>query len=260
MAYHNLILVSVPFLVMYFIKAWFESTLACQLTNVFLPKSKKLYTFSDFETWLINKPYFIHSLLTCPICLAWHISWSIVTGIALVTFLTTGIILDFILCAIAFAVSSWLAASFGTLGNPVVVNRVVQQDKPKTRKPRKEKAKDTDTPPPAQTDTEEPKQSILEIKDIGGHLVEIDSAGKSKLIGKTKLLEEHVENVFSETTECNFPGCAEHRAEYFKQLKIMEDSYASKGVKCPECNKAGLKRRFYDKIKAEFESKQNVSN
>jgi hypothetical protein len=165
--------------------------------------------------------------------------------------------LDFILCFIAFAVSSWLTSHIGTSGNSVTAS---QQDKPKTRKPRKDKIKDTTTNAPQQTGPVEPKKSILEIKDIGGHLVEIDSSGKSKLIGKTKLLEEYVENVFSETAECNFSGCAEYRVEYFKQLKTMEDSYASKGVKCPECNKAGLKRRFYDKIKAEFESKQNVSS
>lgn len=253
---HNTILLAAPFFVAYFIKAWFESTLACTVFNIFRSKKNKMYSFSDFENWILGKSLTLHSLLTCPICVALHLSYTTVIALSAVNYWLKGATPDVVLAIVTVSASAFFGAF---INSPAGSVREIA--KPVEKKQRKKKVKEATVVEEVKTPAaEKPSTPILEkpteIKDLGGYLVEIHSSGKTKLLGQTYIMEKYASKVFDATLPCDFAGCEEYRNRFQNELAIMEASYAEKGAKCPECNKSGLKRKFYDIIKAEVESSQ----
>lgn len=226
----------------YVIRAWFNSTLSAQIFNIFIKKENRLYTKDDVDSYLINKPFFVYSLLTCPICMAFHLSlWATIfttivnsnyNSINLLNTLST------------LFISSIISSYFGELKeNKNYIENENTNVKHKSLEYKEQTSKDH------------------KLEDFGGYLVEKDKNGNSRVVGTTPIYDQFIKNVFDETRDCNFPRCTYWREQFKAEIDILEKKHKENGKHCPECIKSGVKRKFYDIIKNEIESvKNNESN
>lgn len=245
----------------YMIRAWFNSTLSAQILNVFVPKENKLYTKEDADNYLLQKPFFIYSLLTCPICMAFHLSlWATLFVFIGRNIFNSGSMDVFEALAVLF-ISATISSYFGDTKENREETLVEKKEEPLAEK--KEESPKVDKPEVNETQkksglkfvpTPESTREEKTVQDFGGFLLETDAEGKRSVIGTTKIYSDYVTRVFDESLDCNFPKCYEWRNKYNAELAALEEKYAKDDKACPECIKSGVKRRFYDTIKAELES------
>lgn len=225
----------------YLIKAWFESTIVVHVLNVFRSKNNKLYTFDDFSNWLLQKPFVMHSLLTCPICLSFHVSYLVSI---LYYFYFGGLTKN------EFFFSICISAFVSSVINTISEKQEVVKEIPVAKKPRTSKKSTAKITPTEQAPAKIKKEGI---QDMGGYLIEFSGDGKAKVLGTTNFYKDYASKIFSKTDICDFPGCDGWRNAYLAELALLEKSFEEKGTNCPECNKSSLKRKYYDIIKSQEE-------
>lgn len=245
----------------YMIRAWFNSTLSAQILNVFIAKENKLYTKEDADNYLLQKPFFIYSLLTCPICMAFHLSlWAtlfVFTGRNIFNLGSMDVFEALAVLFISATASSYFGDTRENKEEPIVENKKLPVAEKKEESPKEDKTEintPKKTPGLKFVPTPEPIREEKTVQDFGGFLLETDAEGKRSVIGTTKIYSDYVNRVFDESLDCNFPKCSEWRNKYNAELEALEEKYAKDDKACPECIKSGVKRRFYDTIKAELES------
>ena len=205
----------------YLLDVWFNSTLKVHLFNCIFKPEEKLYTLDDLDEFMLNKfNGFFYNLLSCPTCIAFYISLMV----SLTTRMCNGSYDLFVPSVIACA---FLALVFYSLYNKYRYN-----DNPK------------EIPKPQESNKK------TGIHDIGGYILDFDNSNTGKVIGKTTVYQQYAVKVFEPEAVCDFPECEDLKNKYAAELKALQEKFDAKGVKCPECNKASLRNKYYDIIKS----------
>ncbi len=204
----------------YLLDVWFNSTIKVHLFNRIFKPEEKLYTLDDLDEFMLNKfNGFFYNLLSCPTCIAFYISLMV----SLTTWMCNG--------SYDLLIPSVLAAAFLALVFYSLYNKYKYNDNPK------------EIPKPKVTNKK------TGIHDIGGYILDFDNSNTGKVIGTTNVFKQYASKVFEENTPCDFPECEDIKTNYQAELKALQDKFDAKGVKCPECNKASLRNKYYDIIK-----------
>ncbi len=200
----------------YLLFAWFNSTIKVHITNLLFRPAEKLYTVDDFDAYILEKfNSFFYALFNCSICLVFYFSFLVnVMSDPTTAFFPT-----------VFA-TAFLSHTLYSLLN-------------------KFKSEETTV-----SDVPEANTGRVGIHDVGGYILDFNGSNKGKVLGVTNVMKDYAANVFESNGICNFPGCERIKADYEKELKELQAKFEAKGVKCPDCNKASLKNKYYDIIKA----------
>lgn len=227
----------------YLINAWFNSTLSAQVFNLFIKKENKLYTKDEVDNYLLTKPFFLHSLLTCPICMAFHLSLWATLAVWLGRYNLNPGDLDIFESVSILFISASIAASFGSKNEKKITK---SSNTPKQEQP-------TQMPKLKFEPTKKKSSKEKSVEDYGGYLLETLEDGTKKVVGMTKVYTDYAQTVFDENGKCNFPKCKQWKEEFNAEIKALEEQHSKNGKACPECIKSGVKRKFYDIIKKEIE-------
>lgn len=230
----------------YMIKAWFDSTLAAQILNIFLKNGNKLYTKSDVDNYLLDKPFFIYSLLTCPTCMSFHLAlWSTIFVYG-GRYMYEGKAQDpFQAIAIIF-ISASIASNFGKSNEDESDTKQEVIEIKEQKEKVVNKLTEKNEKPVAKEESK--------VEDLGGYLIEVDSTGNKKVVGMTDVYVNFISSVFNLDKKCNFPRCEYWRDKFKTEIETLEQQHKEKGKHCPECIKSSVRRKFYDIIKEEIES------